>query len=146
MGVEKVQELILQNPLIIFSKSYCPYCRNVKELLKGLGAEAKVVELDREKDGAEMLNELGEVSKQWTVPNVFVGGEHIGGNDATKAAHKKGTLHPKLKNAGAFKKGKGEATKVEALTTKDTAKVDETKADVVQNMLKGVEDIQWRIS
>nr|PNR60302.1 hypothetical protein PHYPA_003095 [Physcomitrium patens] len=115
MGVEKVQELILQNPLIIFSKSYCPYCRNVKELLKGLGAEAKVVELDRES-------------------------EHIGGNDATKAAHKKGTLHPKLKNAGAFKKGKGEATKVEALTTKDTAKVEETKADVVQNMLKGVED------
>lgn len=74
------------------------------------------------------------------MPNVFVGGEHIGGNDATKAAHKKGTLHPKLKNAGAFKKGKGEATKVEALTTKDTAKVEETKADVVQNMLKGVED------
>jgi glutaredoxin 3 len=96
------------------------------ELLKDLGAEAKVVELDREKDGAEMQHALGEISKQRTVPNVFVGGEHIGGNDATKAAHKKGTLLPKLKNAGALRKGKGEATKVEALTTKDTAKVDET--------------------
>jgi hypothetical protein len=33
---------------LMCSKTYCPYCRSVKELLKGLGAEAKVVELDKE--------------------------------------------------------------------------------------------------
>lgn len=116
--VQQVQEMIQKNPLIVFSKSYCPYCRSVKELLKGLGAEAKVVELDKEKDGAEIQKALGEISNLKTVPNVFIGGEHVGGSDATKAANKKGTLVPMLKKAGVLKDKEEESRKFEAEAAK----------------------------
>jgi glutaredoxin 3 len=32
-------------------------------------------------DGAEIQKALGEISNQKTVPNVFIGGEHVGGSD-----------------------------------------------------------------
>jgi glutaredoxin 3 len=48
MALAKANTLIQQNPLVVFSKSYCPYCRKVKELLKSLGANAKVIEIDEE--------------------------------------------------------------------------------------------------
>ncbi|CAK9203877.1 unnamed protein product [Sphagnum jensenii] len=100
MALAKANTLIQQNPLVVFSKSYCPYCRKVKELLKSLGANAKLIEIDEEKDGAELQAALAEISGQRTVPNVFIAGQHIGGCDATVAANNKGTLVPLLKNAG----------------------------------------------
>ncbi|CAM6028835.1 unnamed protein product [Sphagnum compactum] len=103
MALKKANTIIQQNPLVVFSKSYCPYCRKVKELLKSLGANAKVIEVDQEKDGGELQAALGEISGQQTVPNVFIGGQHIGGCDATVAANNKGTLVPLLKDAGVLK-------------------------------------------
>lgn len=131
MAVAKVQELIQQNPLMVFSKSYCPYCRSVKELLKSLGAEAKVVELDKESDGTDIQNALAEISKQRTVPNVFIGGEHVGGSDATKAAHKKGALVPMLKKAGVLKDEEEQVQKIEGTSA---------KAGGVHDLVKGVDE------
>jgi glutaredoxin 3 len=31
---ERVDQLIQQNPVMIFSKSYCPYCHKVKSVFK----------------------------------------------------------------------------------------------------------------
>jgi glutaredoxin 3 len=106
MALKKANTIIQQNPLVVFSKSYCPYCRKVKELLKSLGANAKVIEVDQEKDGGELQAALGEISGQQTVPNVFIGGQHVGGCDATVAANNKGTLVPLLKDAGVLKNEK----------------------------------------
>jgi thiol-disulfide isomerase/thioredoxin len=41
---------VVKKPVVVCgcSKSYCPYCRKVKELLKSLGANAKVIEIDEE--------------------------------------------------------------------------------------------------
>lgn len=38
-------------------------------------------------DGTDIQNALLEISKQRTVPNVFIGGEHLGGNDGEKHFH-----------------------------------------------------------
>ena len=43
-------------------------------------------------EGADIQAALLEISKQRTVPNVFVNGKHIGGNDATQAAIKDGSF------------------------------------------------------
>jgi glutaredoxin 3 len=102
MAVAKVQQLIEENALIVFSKSYCPYCIRAKQLLKSLGATGKIIELDNEKDGAAMQTALAEISKQRTVPNIFIKGKHLGGCDDTVAAHRNGTLVPMLKDAGAI--------------------------------------------
>ena len=43
-------------------------------------------------EGADIQAALLAMTNQRTVPNVFVNGKHIGGNDATQAALKDGTI------------------------------------------------------
>ncbi|KAL2943150.1 Glutaredoxin-C6 [Bienertia sinuspersici] len=52
-------------------------------------------------DGSEVQAALAQWTGQRTVPNVFVGGNHIGGCDETMAKHKEGKLVPLLTEAGA---------------------------------------------
>ena len=44
----------------------------------------KVVELDLLRNGEEYKKELLELTKQSTVPNVFIYGKHIGGSEDTE--------------------------------------------------------------
>ena len=46
-----------------------------------LGGSFQVYELDVEADGTEIQNALFEITKQRSVPNVFISGKHIGGCD-----------------------------------------------------------------
>ena len=99
----KAKELVSSNPVVVFSKTFCPYCIRVKELLSQLGATYKAVELDAESDGSEIQSALKEWTGQQTVPNVFIGGNHIGGCDATMNLNNQGKLVPLLTQAGALK-------------------------------------------
>lgn len=101
MALPKAKELVSSNSVVVFSKTFCPYCVSVKQLLQQIGASFKAVELDTESDGVAIQAALAEFTGQRTVPNVFIGGKHIGGCDATTAMHKKGDLLPLLKEAGA---------------------------------------------
>ncbi|XP_009334103.1 glutaredoxin [Pyrus x bretschneideri] len=104
MELTKAKELVSTNSVVVFSKTYCPFCVNVKQLLTQLGASYKAFELDSESDGAQIQSALAEWTGQRTVPNVFVGGNHIGGCDETTALHKEGKLVPLLTQAGAVAK------------------------------------------
>mmetsp|Transcript_14217 Transcript_14217/g.24324 ORF Transcript_14217/g.24324 Transcript_14217/m.24324 type:complete len:186 (-) Transcript_14217:13-570(-) len=97
---DDVKAAIKSSPVIVFSKTHCPYCARVKALLKELKVDAKVVELDTLDDGSARQAALLSITGQRTVPNVFIGGNHIGGCDATMALHQQGQLLPKLKDAG----------------------------------------------
>ncbi|KAK9902339.1 hypothetical protein M0R45_001728 [Rubus argutus] len=104
MAVTKAKELVSSNSVIIFSKSYCPLCVTVKQLFSQLGANFKAIELDQESDGSQLQSALAEWTGQRTVPNVFIGGNHIGGCDTTMALHKEGNLVPLLTQAGSVAK------------------------------------------
>jgi glutaredoxin 3 len=43
----KAQTLINENGVVVFSKSYCPYCLASKKLLNELGANFTALELDQ---------------------------------------------------------------------------------------------------
>jgi hypothetical protein len=43
----KVQGIIDDNAVAVFSKSYCPYCRATKQLLSDSGAKFYAIELDQ---------------------------------------------------------------------------------------------------
>jgi glutaredoxin len=43
----KVQSIIDENPVAVFSKSYCPYCNQAKKLLSESGAKFYAIELDQ---------------------------------------------------------------------------------------------------
>lgn len=84
----------------MFSKSYCPYCTSTKKLLNETGAKFYTIELDQVDDGNDIQAALQEISGQRTVPNVFIGKKHIGGNSDLQA--KKGELKSLLTAAGAL--------------------------------------------
>ncbi|XAR51887.1 Thioredoxin-disulfide reductase [Bertholletia excelsa] len=104
MAMSKAKEIAASNPVVVFSKTTCPFCVRVKKLLTELGAAYKAIELDSESDGREIQAALAEWTGQRTVPNVFIGGNHIGGCDTTTAMHKEGKLIPLLTEAGAVSK------------------------------------------
>ncbi|KAH0975493.1 hypothetical protein GBA52_017392 [Prunus armeniaca] len=41
MAVSKVKTIVNSNPVVVFSKTYCGYCKRVKQLLTQLGATYK---------------------------------------------------------------------------------------------------------
>lgn len=88
----RVRTLIATHRVMIFSKSYCPYCHRVKELFSSLGVQYYALELDVTDDGPSIQQVLAELTNQRTVPNVFINGKHIGGCDATYKAYENGTL------------------------------------------------------
>jgi len=95
---EYVMEEIKSHKVVIFSKSYCPYCTKTKDLfLDTLKVnDAKVIELDKLSNGKSIQNTLAKITGQSTVPNVFVNSEHLGGNDDSYAAYNDGSLEKML--------------------------------------------------
>ena len=45
---------------MIFSKTTCPFCDDVKELFRSLGVEYTVLELDKEQNGPQIQQGLQE--------------------------------------------------------------------------------------
>ncbi|KAF5735988.1 putative glutaredoxin-1 grx1 [Tripterygium wilfordii] len=87
-----VQNVIFSNRIVIFSKSYCPYCRSAKRLFSELHEQPYVVELDLRDDGSQIQYVLLDLVGRRTVPQVFVNGKHIGGSDDLRAAAASGKL------------------------------------------------------
>ncbi|KAM6325413.1 thioredoxin reductase 3 [Podargus strigoides] len=92
----RVRTLIASHRVMIFSKSYCPYCNKVKELFRSMRVEYYALELDVIADGPSIQQVLVELTNQRTVPNVFVNGTHIGGCDSTYQAYQDGSLQKLL--------------------------------------------------
>jgi len=96
-----VQKMIADHPVMVFSKSTCPYCAMAKEVLNEVGVEYTVEEIDGRKDGNELQNVFMQITGARTVPRVFIGGKCIGGGSDTQALQKQGKLVPLLREAGA---------------------------------------------
>ncbi|KAL5711787.1 Monothiol glutaredoxin-S10 [Ranunculus cassubicifolius] len=97
---ETVKNTVTENPVVIYSKSWCSYSSEVKSLFKRLGVEPFVVELDgMGAQGPQLQKVLERLTGQHTVPNVFIGGKHIGGCTDTVKLHRKGELEPLLSEA-----------------------------------------------
>ncbi|KAF9924634.1 hypothetical protein FBU30_005430 [Linnemannia zychae] len=88
----KVDAIIADNAIVVFSKSYCPYCIKAKNLLTKLGAKYFVLELDNVEDGAAIQAYLAELTGQRTVPNIFISKKHIGGCDDLHSLDNNGQL------------------------------------------------------
>ncbi|CAD6442787.1 ccd4aa1b-a9e3-416f-8100-044259aeedd4 [Sclerotinia trifoliorum] len=85
----KADSIIAENAVAVFSKSYCPYCNATKKLLNDLKANYYAIELDQVADGSEIQAYLKEKTDQGSVPNIFIGQKHIGGNSDLQAKNKK---------------------------------------------------------
>ncbi|XP_064116053.1 uncharacterized protein LOC135221948 [Macrobrachium nipponense] len=89
---ENVRNKIRENCVVIFSKTYCPYCKMAKKVFDDLGTPYEVYEIDKEKDGVAVQDVLDIMTGARTVPRVFVGGKFIGGGTETRQLYKDGKL------------------------------------------------------
>lgn len=89
---KKVLDLIQSTHVLVYSKTTCSFCDRIKLLFKKMLIDATYVELDKTDNGSAVQEVLKDISKQNTVPNVFVNGEHVGGCDKTLEAFSSGKL------------------------------------------------------
>jgi glutaredoxin 3 len=80
--------------VVIYTTNYCPYCRQAERFLTQKGVPFQNVDVTEDPATREKLVELTGGRK--TVPQIFIGGESIGGYSDMMALHQKGELDPKL--------------------------------------------------
>jgi glutaredoxin 3 len=94
---DEVKDLVKNNRILVFSKSYCPYCKKAKLLLDNMNESYHAVELDQHPKGSQYQAALQTLTGQRTVPNIWINGKHIGGSDNLHRAYSDGTLNNMLK-------------------------------------------------
>ncbi|XP_026726501.1 glutaredoxin-C4-like [Trichoplusia ni] len=91
-----IKGAISQDKVVVFSKSYCPYCDMAKEVFRKVKQPIKVYELNERDDGADIQENLAHITGFRTVPQVFINGKCVGGGSDVKALHSSGQLEPML--------------------------------------------------
>jgi thioredoxin reductase (NADPH) len=95
------QAIVQKYPVVMFSLSWCPECKRSLELLARIGVKPRIIDLDDYKPISENIRmHMLKMTGRRSVPNLFVGGEYIGGFQQTSELHKRGELIPKLKQVG----------------------------------------------
>lgn len=67
------------NTVEIYTKGYCPYCHKAKALLEQKAVSFTEFKIDEQPELRQIMIERANGSS--TVPQIFVGGKHIGGCD-----------------------------------------------------------------
>ncbi|NLW23917.1 MAG: glutaredoxin 3 [Clostridia bacterium] len=77
----------------IYTKDFCPYCIKAINLLERKKADYQEINLTND---PEKLEKLKNETNFYTVPQIFIGNEFIGGCDDLYDLEKKGELDKKL--------------------------------------------------
>ncbi|HKC61875.1 MAG TPA: glutaredoxin 3 [Myxococcales bacterium] len=80
-------------PVKIYTTPYCPYCVRAKRLLERKGVPYE--EIDVANDDQARI-ELAERTGRRTVPQIFIGQDHVGGSDDLHALEEQGKLDAML--------------------------------------------------
>jgi len=66
-------------PVVIYTKSTCPFCHAAKALLNRKGAAFEEVSVDGDREAQRAM--AAKAGGRSTVPQIFVGETHVGGCD-----------------------------------------------------------------
>lgn len=100
---DALNEILRKGPIIVFSKSYCPYSKKAKHILQDLyeiSPPPYVVELDLHELGSGLQATLGRMTGRRTVPNVLINGKSIGGGDDIEALNDEDKLASTVSSLG----------------------------------------------
>jgi len=81
----------------MYTTQVCPYCVRAKALLKQRGVE-QIEEIRVDLDPAQREAMMSLTGRR-TVPQIFIGGTHVGGCDDLVALDQRGGLMPLLQQA-----------------------------------------------
>ncbi|EYB83490.1 hypothetical protein Y032_0334g2833 [Ancylostoma ceylanicum] len=101
---ELIDAFISSKPIVVFSKTWCQFCRKAKAALATYRLNQRYyeyIELDERTDlpGDDILDELEKRYGSKSVPKVFIGGEFIGGADDVIQLLHDGKLEELIDNA-----------------------------------------------
>jgi glutathione-dependent peroxiredoxin len=96
-------------PATIFTKPGCPFCARAKDMLRDAGLPFEEIELSRK----VTTRTLNAVAGEGKAPQVFIGGQKIGGSDALKAWLER-TCQTRPQNAQPQDKGQAELAREHA--------------------------------
>jgi glutaredoxin 3 len=77
-------------PVQIYTTRYCPYCIAAKTLLKRKGVAFDEIDVGSEMERREEM--IQRANGRMTVPQIFIGKTHVGGNDDLQALERAGKL------------------------------------------------------
>jgi len=106
-----VNEAVATEPVVMFALEWCEFCWSVRRLFARLGIAYRSVDLDsvafQEKDlGGRIRPVLARLTGAATIPQVFIGGEPVGGCTELFDAFRDGSLQTRLAATGvAFDRG-----------------------------------------
>lgn len=79
--------------IVMYTKSWCPYCERARGLLKAKGVAFEEIDIESHPEQREeMIRRTG----RRTVPQIFIGTQHIGGSDDLHELDAAGGLDPLL--------------------------------------------------
>ncbi|GLB37409.1 putative glutaredoxin [Lyophyllum shimeji] len=104
-----IKKLNKKYPVVVVSKSYCPYSKRAKKLLETYHIQPppKVIEVDLRTDSDIIKAILGRLTNRYTFPNIIVRGQSIGGSDDLQTLHAQRQLAKILEKAGAVLRDDG---------------------------------------
>ncbi|XP_010925460.1 glutaredoxin-C7 [Elaeis guineensis] len=94
---ERIERLIMENPVLIFSRRGCCMCHVMKSLLATVGVHPTVIELEEAEETAAAASAAAV-----GLPALFIGGAPVGGLEGLMGLHLSGRLIPRLRDVGAL--------------------------------------------
>ena len=79
--------------IVLYTTQTCPFCHRAIQLLNSKGAEFREFSVDR---NPELRSEMMQKSGRHTVPQIWIGDEHVGGCDELWALERSGKLDEML--------------------------------------------------
>ena len=86
----RVKDLSSVAPIVIYTKSTCPFCHAAKALLRNKAAPFEEIGVDGDRAAQAAMAE--KARGRWTVPQIFIGDTHVGGCDDLHALESTGKL------------------------------------------------------
>ena len=86
--------------VVIYTTPWCGYCLRAKRLLGEKGAPFQEIDVSDTARRAAMRERTGGLN---SVPQIFIGGRHVGGCDELYALEARGGLEPLLAGAAPVK-------------------------------------------
>lgn len=75
--------------ILLYGTLMCPYCNAAKQLLKSKDLDFQEIRVDQDRKQRQIMMER---SGRTSVPQIFIGDQHIGGFDDLNALNRSGKL------------------------------------------------------
>ena len=100
-----VSEVVADEPVVMFALEWCEFCWSVRKLFAQLSIPYRSVDLDsveyqQDDAGGKIRAVLAERTGAVTIPQIYIGGEHIGGCTEVFEAYCAGSVQARLAEQG----------------------------------------------